>query len=129
MLVDGHTVDEKIELTKIPIREFHPIGKLSKITFRFETSDGNLYDFKGVNHLITYVIKYYKPKLINIQDFKPILNPNYKSNFNDYNYLNEDQELSDDEDKNEYSRDNIYDKYKQTELLIKQDIDDDDEED
>ncbi len=119
--------EEKIELTKIPIREFHPIGKLSKITFRFETADGNLYDFKGVNHLITYVIKYYKPRLINIQDFKPILNPNYKSNYNEYKYLNEDQELSDDEDKNEYSKDNIYQKYKQTELLIKQNIDEDEE--
>ncbi len=118
--------EEKIELTKIPIREFHPIGKLSKITFRFETSDGNLYDFKGVNHLITYVIKYYKPRLINIQEFKPILNPNYKSNFNDYKYLNEDQELSEDEDKNEYSKDNIYEKYKQTELLLKQELDEED---
>ena len=119
--------DEKIELTKIPIREFHPIGKLSKITFRFETASGNLYDFKGVNHLITYVIKYYKPKLISMTDFKPILNPNYKSNYNEFRYLNEDQEESDDEDKNEYSRDNIYDKYKQNELLIKQEIEDEEE--
>lgn len=121
--------DEKIELTKIPIREFHPIGKLSKITFRFETADGNLYDFKGINHTITYVIKYYKPLIINNTEFKPILNPNYKTNFNDFKYLNEDQELSDDEDKNEYSRDNIFDRYKENELLIKQDIEDEDEED
>lgn len=119
--------DEKIELTKIPIREFHPIGKLSKITFRFETADGNLYDFKGINHTITYVIKYYKPLIINTTEFKSILNPNYKTNFNDFKYLNEDQELSDDEDKNEYSRDNIFDRYKENELLIKQDIEDEDE--
>jgi len=117
--------DEKVELTKIPIREFHPIGKLSKITFRFETAEGNLYDFKGINHTITYVIKYYKPRLLNISEFKPILNPNYKSNFRDYKYLNEDQELSDDEDKNEFSRDNIYEKYKKNELLIKDEIEED----
>jgi hypothetical protein len=121
--------DDRVELTKITTREFHPIGKLSKLTFRFETADGNLYDFRGINHSITYVIKYYKPRLINIKEFTPILNPNYKSNFRDYKYLNSDQELSDEEDKNEYSRDNIYDIYKRNELLIKEEIDDEEEDD
>jgi len=121
--------DEKVELTKIPIREFHPIGKLAKITFRFETADGNLYDFRGINHSITYVIKYYKPLLTNMSEFKPLLNPNYKSNFKDFKYLNEDQELSEDEDKNEYSRDNIFDKYRRNELMIKQEMEDEEEED
>jgi len=119
--------DDRVELTKIPVREFHPIGKLSKLTFRFETADGNLYDFRGINHSITYVIKYYKPRLINVKEFTPILNPNYKSNFRDYKYLNEDQELSDEEDKNEYSRDNIYETYKRNELLIKDEIEEEEE--
>lgn len=119
--------DEKVELTKIPIREFHPIGKLAKITFRFETADGNLYDFKGINHSITYVIKYYKPLLTNMTEFKPLLNPNYKSNFKDFKYLNEDQELSEDEDKNEYSRDNMFDKYRRNELMIKQEMEEEEE--
>lgn len=119
--------DDRLELTKIPIKEFHPIGKLSKITFRFETASGNLYDFKGVNHSITYVIKYFKPKLLNMTEFKPILNPNYKQNFRDYRYLNEDQEISEDEDNNEYSRDKIYDKYRNNELMIKQEIEDEEE--
>ena len=120
--------DDRVELTKIPTREFHPIGKLSKLTFRFETADGNLYDFRGINHSITYVIKYYKPRLVNVKEFTSILNPNYKSNFRDYKYLNDDQELSDEEDKNEYSRDNIYEKYKHNELLIKEEIEEDEEE-
>jgi hypothetical protein len=64
-----------------------------------------------------------------MNEFRPILNPNYKSNFNDFRYLNEDQEESDDEDKNEYSRDNIYDKYKQNELIIKQEIEDEEDDD
>jgi len=119
--------DEKVELTKIPIREFHPIGKLAKITFRFETADGNLYDFKGINHSITYVIKYYKPLLTNMSEFRPLLNPNYKSNFKDFKYLNEDQELSEDEDKNEYSRDNMFDKYRRNELMIKQEMEEEEE--
>lgn len=121
--------EERVELTKIPTREFHPIGKLSKITFRFETADGNPYDFKGINHTITYLIKYYKPKMINTQEFKPLLNPNYKSDFNEYKYLNEDQQLSDEEDKNEYSRDQLLERYKYNELLIKKEMEDEDEDD
>ena len=109
--------DDKVELTKIPFKEFHPIGKLAKLTFRFETADGELYDFKGVNHTITYVIKYLKPRLINMSEFKSLLNPNYKNNFNDYRYTNEDQEYG---IKDEYSTDNLYRNYKHNEYLIKQ---------
>jgi hypothetical protein len=123
--------DASVELTKLPVREFHPIGKLAKITFRFETADGNLYDFKGVNHTITYLIKYLKPKLINMNEFKPLLNPNYKNNFNDYRYTADDQQYADEENNNEYSRDNIYQNYKRNEYLLNQEIMDegDEEED
>lgn len=114
--------DERMEMTRLPIREFHPIGKLSKLTFKFETAAGNFYDFKGVNHIITYLITYYRPLLANIDEFKPILNPNYKNNFNDYRYINEEQELSDEEDKDEYSRDRLFDIYKRNELLYKEKI-------
>jgi hypothetical protein len=114
--------DERTELSKLPIREFHPIGKLSKITFRFETSAGNLYDFKGVNHMITYVITYYRPLLTIQNEFKPILNPNYKNNYTDYKYRNEEQELSEEEDNDEYSRDKVFDIYKENELKYKKNI-------
>jgi len=108
--------DEKLYITKIPIREFHPIGKLSKLTLKFETADRKLYDFKGVNHNITFAIYYYEPKIVD-NVFNSILNPNYKINFNEYKYTNEEQEIineedddEDDEDENEnenFSRDNI----------------------
>ena len=120
--------DEKLEITKIPVREFHPIGKLSKLTFRFETSRGQIYDFKGVNHMITYSIYYYKPKLLYIEKFNPILNPNYKENFNNYNYTNEQQELDDDE-VDEYSRDNLLNLYKQREIEYEKNNDDYDDDD
>jgi hypothetical protein len=122
--------DEKLEMTRLPIREFHPIGKLSKLTFKFETSNGFPYDFKGVNHIITYLITYYRPLLSIKNEFKPILNPNYKNNFNDYRYINEEQELSDEEDKDEYSRDKLFDVYRRNELLYKSKIEEeeDDEE-
>ncbi len=108
--------DEKLYITKIPIREFHPIGKLSKLTLRFETSDRKLYDFKGVNHNITLAIYYYEPKFT-IEKFNSILNPNYTSNFNDYKYTNAEQEIINENDEDEddivedenenFSRDNI----------------------
>jgi len=108
--------DEIAILTKIPIREFHPIGKLTKLTFQFLTSTNNLYDFKGVNHNFTLAIYYFEPKLLTNENFNSILNPNYKMNFNDYKYTNDEQEiLNDDEDENDedddddntFSRDNL----------------------
>lgn len=96
--------DERLEITKAPLREFHPIGKLSKMTFRFETKNGSLYDFKGVNHNILFLIYYYKPVGDGIFK-KSILNPNYKSNYIDYMYTNDEQEQVSDEEN--FSRDNI----------------------
>jgi hypothetical protein len=99
--------DEKLAITKIPAREFHPIGKLCKMSFRFENSNGGLYDFKGVNHNIIFAIYYYEPKQNNLLE-NSILNPDYKLNYLDYLYKEEEQEGDSDEDENEnYSRDNI----------------------
>jgi hypothetical protein len=64
-------------------KPFHPIGKLSKMTFRFETSEGRPYDFKGVNHQLLLVVKFYVPspkKRIP----KSILNPSYDPDFIKY---------------------------------------------
>lgn len=116
--------DEKLYITKIPIREFHPIGKLAKITLKFETSDKKLYDFKGVNHNITLAIYYFEPKF-SINKFNSILNPNYTDNFTDYKYTNIEQEVINENDDDEddivdnitenFSRDdiNIYRKMEQ----------------
>jgi len=105
--------DEKLYVTKIPIREFHPIGKLSKLSLRFETNKRLLYDFKGINHNITLAIYYYEIKINKIEEFNSILNPNYNLNFNYYNYTNEEEENiineeDDEELKDEFlSRDNV----------------------
>ena len=110
--------DEKLYITKIPIREFHPIGKLSKLTLKFETGNGELYDFKGINHNITLAICYYEPQFNTNQEFNSILNPNYTNNFNNYKYTNAEQEVINESDDDEddiiddiaddnYSRDNI----------------------
>ncbi len=106
--------DEKTSFLKVPLREFHPIGKLSKITLRFETETGELYDFKGVNHNIVFAIYYYEPKQNNIVK-NSILNPDYNPDFINYLYKQEEQEGESDDDDEDFSRDNI-DIYKKHEL-------------
>lgn len=91
-------------------REFHPIGKLTKLTLRFETSKGQKYDFKGVNHTITFGVYYYEP--VQKEKFEnSTLNPNYKGNFIDYMYQQKEQEEDSDDQEYDYDRDNI-DNYK-----------------
>ena len=109
---------EKLTITKIPVREFHPIGKLSRMSLRFETNKGKLYDFKGINHNIIFAIFYYEPTQKNTPKMS-ILNPEYKMNYLDYLYKQEEIEgdSDDDNDDNEdFSRDNI-DDYKTKEQL------------
>jgi hypothetical protein len=64
-------------------RPFHPIGKLKKITLRFETTAGDLYDFKGVDHNMLLSVKFYVPKS-NVPRDQYLLNPNYNPNFLEY---------------------------------------------
>jgi hypothetical protein len=58
--------------------DMHPIGKLPKMTLRFEKADGTLYDFKGVDHHLFISIKFLKP-IPNIGLVEPErrLNPDY----------------------------------------------------
>jgi hypothetical protein len=105
---------ERLAITKLPVREFHPIGKLSRISLRFETNRGTLYDFKGVNHNIVFAIYYYEPKQNKFPEGS-ILNPEYKMNYIDYKYYQEEIEGDSEDETEEYSRDNIND-YKKKEI-------------
>lgn len=113
--------DENISIYKTQIREFHPIGKLSKITLQFLTADNRLYDFKGVNHNITFNIIYYEAsKNIDDEEFTTShLNPNYNANILEYmkNIDEQDNDSSDDDD-DYFSRDDIED-YKKNEEIVK----------
>jgi hypothetical protein len=81
-------------LVKKPI---HPIGKLVKLTFRFELPSGNLYDFKGINHQFMLAIKFYIPS--QKRNFtKSILNPNYNPNLVEYITKEKNKENSDNEE-------------------------------
>jgi len=68
--------DERFDFSSIPPREFHPIGKLPCLSFEFLNPDGSYYNFRGINHTLTLIIRYYTPT----QDptlFKSKLNPEY----------------------------------------------------
>lgn len=87
---------------KINYKECHPIGKLTRLTLRFETTDGKLYDFKGHNHSLTLAMHYMVPRQ---QEFfkHSVLNPNYTGDYMEYQFKDEEDE-SDDQDI-DYSRD------------------------
>ena len=107
--------NERLTITKIPVREFHPIGKFTKMTLRFETNTGTLYDFKGVNHNIVFAIYYYEPTQKSMP-YKSLLNPEYKMNYIEYKYSQEQIESDSDDDEEDFSRDNIND-YKKKENM------------
>ena len=82
------------------------------MTFRFETSSGDLYDFKGVNIQILFMIKF----LVPTQKFKfekSILNPNYDPNFMKYMSTSKNIQYKEDSDnEEEFDNDKYYQMYK-----------------
>lgn len=98
--------DNRLDFSKVPTREFHPIGKLQKLTMRFETASGKLYDFKGVNHNITFAIHYYEPNPVQSFD-QSVLNPNYNADILRYMYHQDDQEKASDDQDYEYDQDDL----------------------
>lgn len=85
----------KSEFYSVQYKEFHPIGKLSKLKFRFERkTDRKLYDFKNVDLHFLMSIKYLAPKQKNLF-YHSTLNPNYNANY--VNYVNDDFSSSESE--------------------------------
>jgi len=99
--------DESISINKTKIREFHPIGKFSKMTLQFINQSGKFYDFKGANHNIMFNIHYYQTNT-DIQFDKSILNPNYNPNILTYkmNLLNNQDSESDSDSDNDDNMEN-----------------------
>ena len=110
--------EESNTFFKLQLREFHPIGKLARLTLRFENADGTLYNFRGVNHDIIFAIHYYSAKKI-----KPlkqsIYNPEYNMDFLKYKYNtkdNDDYSGDSESDNEKYLKINL-NNYKKKELL------------
>lgn len=75
--------ESRFDFASIPPREFHPIGKLTQMTFSFQRSNGSLYNFRGMNHTITMAIRYLVPfQNVPFKEFS--LNPNYNPDFFQY---------------------------------------------
>lgn len=89
--------ESRFDFASLPPREFHPIGKLTQMTFTFERPDGGLYNFRGINHTITMAIRYLVPQQRgNFNKF--ILNPQYDPDFFRYQQNQESEsDISDDE--------------------------------
>ena len=77
---------ERINYNGIKPQEFHPIGKLDSFDLYFEKMDGQLYDFKGINHTITFAIHYYLPKMNHVErlNTRYQLNVNYNPDYMEY---------------------------------------------
>jgi hypothetical protein len=70
-----------VSITKKPI---HPIGRLTRMTFRFETPDGNLYDFKGINLQMLMLVKFLSPspgRRAGKRFTRSVLNPEYTPDY------------------------------------------------
>ena len=92
----------KNEFFSVKYKEFHPIGKLSRLHFRFERkSDGQLYDFKGVDLHFILSLKVLSPNKLNFKDAKDMeypLNPNYNPDYqgfmqNEFDNVESDEEI------------------------------------
>jgi hypothetical protein len=83
-LMDSNSMmNLRFDFVNITRKPFHPIGKLPKLSLAFEMYNGNLYDFKGVDHVLLISIKYYAPRnILSIPRSK--LNPYYLPNILEY---------------------------------------------
>jgi hypothetical protein len=97
----------RFDFVNLVRKPFHPIGKLSRLTIRFEIEDGLTYDFKGVNHQILLVVKYLVPRMQNRFPMS-ILNPNYNPNFIEYMSTSRNIEYKEDSDEEQEFKDEKY---------------------
>ena len=93
---EGYT-STNMNFISLSQKEFHPIGKLSKLRFRFERRYTNeLYDFKGANVSFVLSIKYLQAQS-DIKEFNTyILNPEYMPNLQEYNSIYDNNSVNDD---------------------------------
>ncbi len=76
----------RFDYVSIIRKPIHPIGRLRRLSLRFETPSGGLFDFKGINHQILVSIKYYRPDPRvanggNAPAPQYVLNPDYDPDF------------------------------------------------
>lgn len=120
----------RFDFVSLVRKPFHPIGKLNRLTFRFETSSGKLYDFKGINHQILMMIKFLVP-VQKSRLTRSVLNPNYDPDFVRYMSKNKTIAYKEDSDhEEEFDRQRYYEIYKRAmDKYGDEESEDDEEED
>ena len=76
--------DVRFDYTSVKPRTFHPMSELRTLTFSFERPSGALYDFRGINHVMTIAIRYFTPQRIGKIENYP-LNIDYDPDIFRYN--------------------------------------------
>ena len=84
-------------------RAFHPIGRLSRLTIRFERPDGSLYNFRGVNHTLTLVLRYLAPRR-EVAPVRSSLNPNFDGNVFEWPRTDQEREGDSDDETESFNR-------------------------
>lgn len=92
--------EQRFDFISFPPRRFHAIGKLSKMTIRIERPDGTLYDAHGIDHTLTFVLRYYAAAP-SAKPINSILNPAYNPDIRQY--LVEDRWKNEEDVKNGYA--------------------------
>lgn len=88
----------KNEFFSVKYKEFHPIGKLSRLHFRFERkSDKNLYNFKGVDLHFILSLKMLAAEKLNERILEYTLNKNYNPDYQGFMQSEFDNVESDEE--------------------------------
>ena len=98
----------RFDFTNLRRIDMHPIGKLPKLTLRFERASGELYDFKGVDHHLLLAVKFLKPTPKGgLVEAERRLNPDYKPDVLNFltTYYEDDLDESSTEDDDDLLRD------------------------
>lgn len=77
----------RFDFVNLVRKPFHPIGKLTRLTLKFQLPSGELYDFKYVNHQMLLAVKYYVPERdisSQLANTSSVLNPAYNPDFMKY---------------------------------------------
>ena len=114
------------EFFSVQYKEFHPIGRLTKMSFRFERkSDRKLYNFKHIDLHFLLSIKFLRPFSKNVFE-RSILNPEYDSNFIKYiNNTNQNEEPSSDDEDDIFEEDAYVNQYNERENYLMRYMEDD----
>lgn len=116
--VQSGYADNATEFTRVEYKEFHPIGKLSKLHFRLQRKlTQELYDCKGVDVHYLLSIKMLNPSKLNNQKLEYTLNPNYDPDYQGFMKTEFDNVESDEEIESRSIRDEHYDRERELQNL------------